>query len=278
MKKLSLLFLTLTVLVLSSSEITAIKLDDCNFGFKTKRLFNPIRKMSSREKNKELKEYAQSSVSNHWLFGTFRYFKPLKDYASNILYLVQHDADPNMSIPYKYSRQFKAAATQNATFKPIYLFIDNNDAEGTHLLLEHGADANEPIIGEFHPLLLAKKKEVAELLLQYGAKTKYTSYEIESYDWRSQKSTKLRKDIFDAICSYQYDPELIPLYLAQLEEENRKEKAQMMLDQLDYYHRGDPFEDGTVISKSYSDILEKKKSYLIQAGAQLKSEKEDAKK
>lgn len=251
MKKLSLLLLTLTVLVLSSSEITAIKLNDCSFGFKTKRFFNSIRNMSTREKNKELREYAQDSVpSRGWigsLYGTSRFFNPSKEYVSEILYLIEHGADANLPISYN----------RNATFKPIYLFIENNDLESTRFLLEHGARVDEPIIGESHPLLFAYTKEMAKLLIEHDAQIENTYSEVDTW----AKGT-IKRNIFETVCLSKYDPELILLYLAQLEEEKRKEQAQTMLNRLVH---PDTLE---LARYDRTDAFKQKRDYLIKAGAQ----------
>ncbi len=252
MKKLSLLFLTIAFFaVLSSSISSTIRLDDCSFGFKTKRFFNPIHKMGAREKNKELREYAQDSVSSHFLHGTAKFFTPLKDYSSEILYLIKHRANPNLAIPYKHTGG-------RSTFKPIYLFIENNDIENTRRLLEHGAHANEPIIGEFHPLLFAYTKEMVKLLLEYGAKIENTYDEVDSWS-----KGKIKRDMFKTICLSKYDAELVPFYLAQLEEEKRKDQAQIMLNIL-------VKPDGLTDSKYHqTNTFKRKKAYLIEAGAQL---------
>ncbi len=276
MKKLSLSLLTLTVLVLSSS-VEAIKLDDCSFGFKTKRFFNPISKMHTREKNKELSKYAQDSVpSRGWigsLYGTSRFFNPSKEYVSEILYLIEHGANPNISIPYRGG---------NSIFKPIYLFIENNDIESTRLLLEHGAHVDEPIIRDMHPLAFAHTKEMAELLMKYGAKTELTYAE---YAQTSEIS------LLEAICSSsKYAPDLIPLYLNQIEEEKREEQAQIMLnrlfgcptttertysdlpaDTIRYYASGEfrSARDSDTEIGRLKQIFKQKTDYLIQFGAQL---------
>ncbi len=264
MKKKSLSLLTLTFFVLSSSISNAISLDDCGLIFKARRYFNPLEKMNTKEKNEELLSYAKGLVprdSREFFSSSTKFFKPLQKYSSEILCSIQYGANPNLHVPYKYN-----FGRTTSTFKPIYLFIALNDLKNTELLLDSGARIDDPVIGDVHPLAFAYTKEMAELLLDHGAKIEnaycYKQLPMNS-DWVKEES------LFEIICSPKHDPELIPFYLDQLEEEKRKDQAQIMLNLLqtkeddseDFFCNHSKEED--------NDRLKRKVNYLIEAGAEL---------
>lgn len=214
--------------------------------YQAKRMFGPssdkrLATMSQQEKDDELIFYAQKEVPEVSIVRKKycpKQFSPVHKQFPVIIYLLEHGACPNIDVPYRW--QVKISG--QGIFKPIYLFIAANDLNSTHHLLKLGARVDMPIINQIHPLMFAKTRAMADLLIDYGARIGHSL-------------TPLLHHMSDS----SYDADLIPLYLSYMRYvEDIQTVAQEIMDRL------------LANSASYKDkqaVYEQKKLYLIEAGA-----------
>lgn len=138
-----------------------------------------LAKMSQHKKDKQLLFYASKAYPKPSVYTlrsllggasrpTFPIFEPAQMYLDKILDLIKHGASVNVNIPYYWMNKVGGSGT----FKPIYLFIKSNNIEATRLLLAHGARIDNVINfkdRQYSGLAFATTKEMAELLISYGA-------------------------------------------------------------------------------------------------------------
>ncbi len=239
------------------------------FIYQAKRLFGAssykrVATMSQQEKDKELQFYAEKEVPHpSFLLGklTFPNFDPLKKNLNEIIHLVRYGASVNLDIPYHWAHKVSG----QGTFKPIYLFISTNDIKNTQLLLERGAKVDEPILQErisdassqVHPLFFAHTKEMAELLISYGADIS----QCKNYHYLCGAYGK-RGGLLQTMIDTKYDAELIPLYFAQLEVDDKQKQAERMITEL--VENKNRYQ-----TEHKQEQYDKKMKYLKQAGAQI---------